>query len=290
MHPLIESGDQEWPLVGVSGVGHLHKSSARHIQASGVQRGEEKHSKTGDLGIDSLGQSASDSRNTTLTISGISMTNLIDISPPVNIHSIVWPGDSPFQMTTQWNITAGDSVTVGTVTTTTHIGSHIDAPSHVVQGAADVSQVPLESCIGQCVVIDVSDLIDRTRSPFGAAAAEHIQAKVLQFTHEPIERLLLKHLNTGPSEWNPDAPGIDVSVMRWFANQGGKLMGIDLFSFDAADSTELLCHREAIEAGVVLLEGLDLSRAPEGPAELIALPLSWEGADASPVRAVLRHE
>lgn len=218
------------------------------------------------------------------------MTNLIDISPPVNIHSIVWPGDSPFQMTTQWDIGAGDSVTVGTVTTTTHIGSHIDAPSHVVQGAADVSQVPLESCIGQCLVIDVSDLIDRTSSPYGAAAAEHIREKVLHYTQEPIERLLLKHLNTAPRVWNPDTPGIDPSVMRWFANQGGKLMGIDLFSFDAADSKMLHCHRAAIEAGIVLLEGLDLCRAPEGPAELIALPLRWEGADASPVRAVLRHE
>jgi len=37
-----------------------------------------------------------------------------------------------------------------------------------------------------------------------------------------------------------------------------------------------------------IIEGLDLTAAPEGEAELIALPLPWVDADASPVRAVLR--
>jgi arylformamidase len=37
-----------------------------------------------------------------------------------------------------------------------------------------------------------------------------------------------------------------------------------------------------------VLEGLVLDDVPEGRYELIALPLAISGADASPVRAVLR--
>ena len=37
-----------------------------------------------------------------------------------------------------------------------------------------------------------------------------------------------------------------------------------------------------------VLENLVLDEVPEGDYELIALPLKWVHADASPVRAVLR--
>ncbi len=39
---------------------------------------------------------------------------------------------------------------------------------------------------------------------------------------------------------------------------------------------------------MAILEGLVLDGVPEGDYELIALPLRLVGADASPVRAVLR--
>jgi arylformamidase len=40
---------------------------------------------------------------------------------------------------------------------------------------------------------------------------------------------------------------------------------------------------------MVILEGLVLDSVPEGPFELIALPLSIDGVEATPVRAVLRE-
>lgn len=212
----------------------------------------------------------------------------IDISPGVRPGTPVWPGDTEFSLATQWSIDAGDSVTVGTVTTTTHLGAHIDGPSHVVAGAASVYGTPLDACIGPCLVVDVSDLIDRASSPHGQASAAHVRARAEMLSPAPVERLLLRHYAAPNREWDPELPGVDPELMRWFAEQGGRLVGVDLASFDPADSKELASHRVGIAEGVVLLEGLDLSAAPEGIAELIALPLPWEGADASPVRAVLR--
>ena len=43
--------------------------------------------------------------------------------------------------------------------------------------------------------------------------------------------------------------------------------------------------------GIVIVEGLWLESVPEGRYELMALPLRIEGADGSPLRAVVRlHE
>ena len=214
---------------------------------------------------------------------------IIDLSPRVEAGSPVWPGDSPFALAAKWSIDSGDSVSVGTVTTTTHVGAHIDAPAHVVAGAPTVDETPLDACIGPCLVVDVSDLVDRTSEPHGQVAARAVHERVCALAGDtPVERLLLRHYAEPQRDWDPVLPGIDPALMRWFAAQSGRLLGIDLASFDPAESTELAAHRVGIEHGVVLLEGLKLAAAPEGTAELIALPLRWSGADASPVRAVLR--
>lgn len=213
---------------------------------------------------------------------------IIDISPAVHSGTPVWPGDTEFLLTPKWSITGGDSVSVGTVTTTTHIGAHIDAPSHILAGAPGIDEIPLEACVGQCLVLDVSALVNRQRTPHRAATRAAIIAEITRFAQGKIERLLLRHYAQTHRGWDQDMPGIDPAFIAWFAEQGGKLIGIDLASFDLAESKELPAHRAAIRHGIVLLEGLDLSRAPVGEAELIALPMPWRGADASPVRAVLR--
>lgn len=215
---------------------------------------------------------------------------LIDISPVVDASTPVWPGDVEFSMAPTWQIAAGDSVTVNEVRTTTHIGAHIDAPSHIVDGAPSIAELPLDAFVGACVVVDVSDLVDRSVAPNRPALVHAVRERLEALVGgEPIERLLLRHTpHDSERAWDAEMPGIDQALITWLGEQGGKLIGIDLASFDPEQSSELLAHRAAISHNIVMLEGLDLSKAPIGVSELIALPLPWRGADASPVRAVLR--
>jgi arylformamidase len=67
-----------------------------------------------------------------------------------------------------------------------------------------------------------------------------------------------------------------------------RLVGIDTFSIDHPDSKDLAAHRALFGGGLCVLEELDLSQVAPGAYELVALPLRWVGADASPVRAALR--
>ena len=54
------------------------------------------------------------------------------------------------------------------------------------------------------------------------------------------------------------------------------------------DSKDLPAHAAFFAHDISIIEGIVLDAVPEGRYELIALPLRIEGADASPVRAVLR--
>ena len=67
-----------------------------------------------------------------------------------------------------------------------------------------------------------------------------------------------------------------------------RLVGIDSLSIDAPDDDGLPVHRALARAGIAILECLVLDDAGPGDYELAALPLALAGADASPVRAVLR--
>jgi arylformamidase len=73
----------------------------------------------------------------------------------------------------------------------------------------------------------------------------------------------------------------------WLGERGAVLLGIDTDSMDAFDSKDLPAHHRLTARGVAILEGIDLSRVQPGEYTLVALPLRLEGADASPVRAVL---
>ncbi|QIM15405.1 arylformamidase [Leucobacter insecticola] len=215
---------------------------------------------------------------------------IIDISPAIDPATPVWPGDTPFGRTLRWDQTRGDSVTVSTITTTTHLGAHIDAPLHVREGTADTSKIDLNACVGSCVVIDISDLVGRDHRPHLAPQCAEIVARLQHTSPETtrFERVLLRHSTAAADGWDDNMPGIDPEFVTWFGAQGGKLLGIDLASFDPAEDAVLRAHNAAVDAGVIMLEGLELQHAPQGIAELIALPLPLLGADAAPVRAILR--
>ena len=71
-----------------------------------------------------------------------------------------------------------------------------------------------------------------------------------------------------------------------FADAGLCLVGVEGVSVSSAPYDEQV-HRILLSAGVALLEGLDLSKAEAGKYFLTAAPLCIEGAEASPVRAML---
>lgn len=68
--------------------------------------------------------------------------------------------------------------------------------------------------------------------------------------------------------------------------RGVRLVGIDYLSIAPPDDPAPV-HRTLLDAGMVIVEGLDLRRVDAGLYELICLPLRIVGSDGSPARALL---
>jgi arylformamidase len=105
------------------------------------------------------------------------------------------------------------------------------------------------------------------------------------------KRILLRTRNSGllhDSEFHPDYTFLAPDGAEYLVSRGVQLVGIDYLSVEQFHSGHHLTHRTLLRAGVVIVEGLDLSEPPPGEYELTCLPLRLAGLDGAPARAVLR--
>ncbi len=204
---------------------------------------------------------------------------LWDISPPVDARAPVFPGDTPY--TQRWVATLGPGspVNVSAVTLSPHVGAHADAPLHYDAAGAAIGGVALEPYLGVCRVIHA------------IACGSLVEWRhVAHALHQLPPRVLLRTYEHTPQDRFDDALcALAPETIERLADLGVQLIGIDTASIDPAASKTLPSHQAVRRRGLRVLENLVLDDVPEGDYELIALPLKWVTADASPVRAVLRE-
>jgi len=198
---------------------------------------------------------------------------MIDITRELSAGHPVWPGDTPFTVEQVASIEAGSSANVLQLRTTTHLGTHVDAPWHYAADGGRLRTVGLDVLVGEALVLDAPGE--------GPVSVDALPAGPLP------PRVLLR---TGQDErWEafPDYRRLSPALIDELARRGVRLLGTDAPSIDALDSADLPAHKACYRAGIVIVEGLELSRVAPGRYRLICLPLRIPHADASPVRAVL---
>jgi|SRR5690625_1103495 len=201
---------------------------------------------------------------------------IIDISRKLNDETPNWPGDTPFSFKISWPMEQSGSVNVGQITTSCHIATHVDAPFHFDSDGQTIDELPLDVFIGEALVADFSG-----KSEISVNDLENVQL-------DGVRRVLLKtDAWTDATVFPEEIPFLDPAIGSFLKEKGIELLGVDLPSVDPLKSKTLDTHHALHKNGVHILEGLNLSHVEQGLYRLIALPLYIEGADGSPVRAVL---
>jgi arylformamidase len=204
---------------------------------------------------------------------------IIDISRPLKTSLAGWPGDVRFELAATLRRSAGASVNVSRLSASTHLGTHVDAPWHYADDGPTIEQLDLRPFWGLAQVITVSkhdgpltlaDLAqyDLTRAPrlLVHSAASH--ADSTQF----------------PKLFVYPSP----ELVSFLSQAGIMLYGSDAPSMDRHDDPMLPGHHALRQHNIAILEGLDLSQAPDGLYDLVALPLPIVGGDGSLVRAAIQ--
>lgn len=202
---------------------------------------------------------------------------LIDLSRPLHSGMVVWPGDTATDFGLVATKAGGYSCNVGRLTASMHAGTHVDAPFHFDDRGAKIDAVAPERYVGPARVIDAR------------GHAQLTPALLAGFDWQAVPRVLFRtDAWADPATFPAQGPAFAPELPAWLGAHGIGLVGIDFPSVDAPTSKELPTHHALHAADVLILENLDLSAVAPGVYELIALPLKIQGADGSPVRAVLR--
>jgi arylformamidase len=202
-----------------------------------------------------------------------------DISVATSPTTPEWPGDTPFACGWSWRISEGASVNVSAVTCSPHVGTHADAPLHVRDGGDPSDLLPVDAFVGPAFVLGVG-AEPRDLGP-------EIESQVPPGT---VRLLLRTGASIASGVFPPDWPALTEDAARRLAGRGLRLLGVDAPSVDRRESKSLAVHHALFDGGACVLENLDLRGVPDGPHQLLALPLRWAGLDAAPVRALLVDE
>ena len=201
----------------------------------------------------------------------------IDISQPLSANIAVWPGDTPFQYIVSCTKEESGSVNIGSLTMSTHTGTHIDAPFHFDNNGQRVLDLNVSVYVGKARVIDVSS--------YESIGREQLET----FELEGVKRLLLKAKSSNnPAVFPEKISFLRADVAPFLQAKGIVLIGVEEPSVDPLDSKDLPAHHALFHHGVHILENIVLAQVVEGDYELIALPLALKEADGSPVRAIIK--
>ena len=202
----------------------------------------------------------------------------LDVSVPLRDGMLPWPGDPAFRLTRLFDMERGDACTVSALSMSAHAGTHVDAPLHYLRRGRSVDQWPLDATVGPARVIVI-------RHPRVIDVDELRTHRIRKG-----ERLLVKTRNSArkrPGMFFKDYVSVSPAAARYLASRRLRAIGIDGPSIGPfEDGAET--HRILLDAGIWIVEWLDLRRIPAGPCELMCLPLRVVGGDGAPARAILR--
>lgn len=177
-----------------------------------------------------------------------------------------YAGDPETQVDTLADMENGDICNLSAIHMSVHTGTHIDAPKHFCEEGKAIDEIRLNTFTGKCTVISANRIL----------------------TGEDMDELLPRCRRRILIHGEGNA-FLSASAARVIADSKVVLVGIDANSI-APEYEVAMTHRILCDAGIAILENLDLSDISDGEYEICAFPIKFGGLEAAPCRAILLEQ
>ena len=207
---------------------------------------------------------------------------IYDLSATLKTYMPVWP-TNPLVNIAPIGIAARDGYNVESFSSTTHTGTHVDAPYHMLENGSTVDELPLSQLVGDGYVI-----------------RPKIDGK--EITLEKIKKVWKKEydgkivlINTGwdkkrgyTREFQFDFPGLAFDTVEFLVKHRPRVIGIDTLGIEPYDHGDFRVHKALLPYGMAFIEDLaGLDQLIEGKKYLIAaLPLKVFRASGAMARVI----
>lgn len=203
-----------------------------------------------------------------------------DITLTISPDLPTWPGEPSVVLERVNKIEEGANANVSRIDMSVHTGTHVDAPYHFLQEGIGVDQLLLKTLSGRAYVLHLPDV-------------DVITAEILKDSSIPprTRRVLVRTRNSEywayqETKFQTNFVGLSADGAEYLVGRGVRLVGVDYLSV-APYKESRPTHEILLKAGVVIVEGLDLSQVSQGRYTFYCLPLKLAGSDGAPARAIL---
>jgi len=211
---------------------------------------------------------------------------LVDLSERVQpgikrVDGVYRHGDQTRRLEAEQWVYAPDQTFMHWVNTETHIGTHVEGPSHYAKEGREIGEMALETFIGEAALVRLSD--KKPRDP--VTPDDLVRAGVKQ-----NDIVLLSSPYKGE-----DRPYISPQASEWMLKTGIKMLGADeSIVVDRGSRTkagQMTTHKFLLGNDIPIVERLaNLDELSKNRFLFIGFPLRIAGIDSSWIRAVALEE
>lgn len=205
---------------------------------------------------------------------------IIDLSHKITAELPLYPGTPDIEVRGIKTV-ENDGYAEGKLSFTSHIGTHLDAPAHMIKEGATLDSFSIERFVGTALVISTDN------APLIESEAI-IQAIDLYGKPDWIIIRTGWSQKWGTAGYFCDFPILSPSATEQLIKLKISGIAIDASSFDPVNGSSFYNHLHLLGAEILLGENFtNLGNLPTNQLiSLSVLPLFWDNADGAPARAV----
>ncbi len=205
---------------------------------------------------------------------------IIDLTHKISQDMPMYPGSPAPVIKRLFNVEK-DGFAESELKISSHSGTHIDAPCHMLLDGKELEDYEIETFFGNALMID-----------FPTPEKMQIEADDImpfQARTEKIDFLVIRtgwSRSWGKAEYLLNFPCLTVEAAQLISESGLRGVGIDTPSIDSVDSETFPVHHVFFRQDMLIIENLtNLGSLSSSNFTFSCMPLRIEKADASPVRA-----
>jgi kynurenine formamidase len=208
-------------------------------------------------------------------------SNILDLSHILKNNITVYP-NTPEPSFKPANTIESDGFAEININMSTHTGTHIDAPAHILANTKTLDQFGIEKFIGPGLVLDCTHI-------------NNIDLQFLKKNEAMINGVDFILFYTGwQHKWNSERyfeefPILTKEAVDWLSALNIKALGFDTISVDKMTDESLPNHHVLLNKEILIIENMtNLDKLISKSFELNCIPLKIENSDGSPIRAFAR--
>ena len=190
-----------------------------------------------------------------------------------------YPGDEPIKIESEKSFDEA-KYNMKRLNTNMHVGTHIDAPMHMLDSDLGIESIDINQVVGKAIVIKPEiyyDIIDT------ASIAKQ---------YEPGYKILV--LNLGHAQYQNtdkyfDLPMFDAKFLNFLLDNEINLVAVDLPTVQYYFGEPLEMHKNLLSNNILIVENLTNLGKLKKYIDFIGLPLKVKGLDGSMIRCIAKN-